>query len=102
MKKLRIDYLFVCALVLGGGAAVATSGPDVVKSNVATQIWYRTAANDTDSGTWVQGTSSGSCEESELLCSGVFEEGYQPNEHDDNINKQNNLSTTVNTGFVQQ
>ena len=100
MKKLRIDYLFVCALVLGGGAAVATSSPKTVKRNVATQEWYRTAANGAENGTWIQGVSGGTCQSSEKLCSAEFESGYQPNDHDDETNRDNNLSETVNTGFA--
>jgi len=97
-----MKFLPAMAIVLGAGLAVGAQSPAPKVKNVQSQVWYRTAADDKQPGTWHQGAPSEGCDSSELLCSGEFPDGYNPNDYDNNTNAAHNLSTTVETGFIQE
>ena len=105
MKKLKLDYLFISALLLGGGLAVASNQP-AAKSKTATQVWVRTAsasesAPDDNFG-WSQGSASDLCDAAQKICKAEFQDGYDPNLHSYEDNQENNLSSSVETGIVRQ
>jgi predicted DNA-binding WGR domain protein len=100
MKKLKIDYLLVAALMLGGGMAVATQSPKQPGNALITQ-WQRVAQDAQDEGQW-QPLTSAECEASDKLCKASFADGYDPREHTEAENESAAIPASVETGFVPQ
>ncbi|TDE09562.1 hypothetical protein [Dyadobacter psychrotolerans] len=101
MKKLKIDYLLLVALLMAGSAAVATRLPNQPKPNVLVEQWFRTApsTNPDQEGGWQSGVAPEECRPSEKICSATFETGYNPNDHVDSVNVQNAIGS-VQTGYI--
>lgn len=100
MKKLKINYLIMAALVLGSSMAVATQSVAGQKTALVTR-WERVAADGDDTGSW-RAVSSESCEASEKICKADFATGYDPNQHTEAQNNSAALSGTIQSGYVQQ
>jgi hypothetical protein len=100
MKKLKINYLIMGALLLGSGLALATQSAARQKTALATR-WERVAQDGDDAGTWRPVTSE-SCEASDKMCKADFATGYDPSQHTEAQNNSAALSGTIQTGYVQQ
>ena len=101
MKKLRIDYLMMAALVLGSGMAMATRTAPQPEDALVSQ-WQRVADDENDEGTWQPLLPNQPCVSSEKICKASFATGYQPNDHTEAENESAAISGSVTRGFVQQ
>jgi len=89
MKKLKLDYLFVAAMVLGSGLALATA--EVASREKPMLVaWKRSQSN-----VWTQGAAPSSCGSASLLCHGTFPDGYDPNANSDSANRANTTTAIV-------
>ncbi|HEV7380256.1 MAG TPA: hypothetical protein VGN64_10710 [Dyadobacter sp.] len=101
MKKLRIDYLMMTALVLGSGMAMATRNTAEPKDALLT-AWQRTAPQADQEGSWEPVDPDALCRESEKICKATFATGYDPNQHTENENETAAVSTSIERGYVPQ